>query len=96
MQEPSSQENMTPGSNVEFGVTATGMNLSYVWHHQTSKHPLSSEKKIVGNHQILRINKVKSSDEGYYACTISNTIGVTVESNPAQLTTSMYLHHCDD
>ena len=86
MQEPSHQENVTPGNNVEFVVKATGKNLFYTWHHQTSKH--SSQKKVVGNNQTLNIDKVKSSDEGYYTCTISNPTGVTVESNPAQLTTS--------
>ena len=87
MQEPSSQENVTLGSSIEFIVKATGMNLSYTWHHQTSKH--TSGKKIVGNNQTLRIDKVESTDEGYYTCTISNPTGGTVETNPAQLTTGM-------
>ena len=89
MQQPSSQENVTPESNVEFVVKATGMNLSYTWYHQASEHALPSEKKVVGNNQTLHIDKVKSDDEGYYACTIGNPTGGTIESNPAQLTTSM-------
>ena len=89
MQEPSSQENVTPGENVQFVVKAAGMNLSYTWHHQVSRHP-PSQKKVVGNHCILCIDKVKSSDEGYYTCTVSNPTGGTIETNPAQLTTSMY------
>ena len=72
---------MTPGNNVQFVVKATGMNLSYTWHHQISK--------VVGNNQTLHIDKVKSGDEGYYTCTISNPTGGTVETNPAQLTTCM-------
>ena len=92
MQEPSSQENVTPGKNVQFVVEATGMNLSYTWYHQTSKH--TSGKKVVGNNQTLHIDKVKSDDEGYYTCTIRNPTGGTVETNSAQLTTGMLLHHC--
>ena len=44
---------------------------------------------IIGNTQILRIEKVESSNEGYYVCTISNPTGGTVETSPARLIMSM-------
>ena len=91
MQEPSSQESITPGENVQFVVKAAGMNLFYTWHHQTSKR--TSQKNVVGNDPTLYIDKVKPDDEGFYTCTISNTTGGTVETNPAQLTTST---HCQE
>ena len=68
------------------------MNLSYTWHHQTSKDASKvevGEDNPTRNNPTLRIDKVKSDDEGYYTCTISNPTGGTVETNPAQLTTSM-------
>ena len=40
---------------------------------------------IVGNTQILHINKVEPSDEGFYVCTICNSSGGTVETNPTEL-----------
>ena len=77
---------MTLGRNVDFVVEATGMNLSYTWHHQTSKD--ASKVEVGEDNPTLHIDKVKSDDEGYYTCTISNLTGGTVESHPAQLTTS--------
>ena len=85
--QPSHEEDVTPGENVQFVVEATGMNLSYTWHHQTSKD--TSKVKVGESNPTLHIDKVKSHDEGYYTCTISNPTGGTVETNPAQLTTSM-------
>ena len=85
--QPSNEEDVTPGENVQFVVEATGMNLSYTWHHQTAKD--ASKVKVGENNPTLRIDKVKSDDEGYYTCTISNPTGGTVETNPAQLATSM-------
>ena len=86
--QPSSEEDVTPGENVRFAVEAIGMKLSFSWHHHTSKQPLPSEKKLVGEEQTLHIKKVKSDDEGYYTCTISNPAG-HVETVPVRLTTSM-------
>ena len=83
-------DNVAPGSSAKFVVTANGKNLSYIWHRQTSKQLLpNDERVVVGNIQILCIDKVESKDEGYYVCTISNPTGGTVETNPARLTTSM-------
>ena len=51
---------------------------------------MPNEKRVVvGDTQILRIDKVEPSDEGCYVCTICNTTGGTVETNPAQLTASV-------
>ena len=43
---------------------------------------------IVGNTEILFIDKVEPSDEGYYVCRICNTTGGSVETVSAELTTS--------
>ena len=89
-EEPHSLENVAPGKPAEFVVKAIGKNLTYTWHRQSAKQLLPNDKRvIVGNAQILRIDKVKSSNEGYYVCTICNPTGGTVETNPVQLTTSM-------
>ena len=92
-EEPDSLENVTPGKPAEFVAKAIGKNLTYTWHHQTAKHLLPNDKRVfVGNTQILHIDKVESSDEGYYVCTICNPTGGSVETNPAQLTTGMPLY----
>ena len=47
---------------------------------------------IVGNTQILHINKVEPNDEGCYVCTICNSSGGTVETNPTELiSTQLYV-----
>ena len=90
MEEPKSLENLTPGQSAEFYVNATGTYLTYSWHRQTAKHPPSNEKTVsVGSTQTLYIDRVESSDDGYYVCTISNSTGGSVQTNPVQLTTSM-------
>ena len=92
-EEPKSLQNVTPGKLAEFVVKAIGKNLTYTWHHQTAEQLLPNDKRVVvGNTQILRIDKVESSDEGYYVCTISNPTGGTVETKPAQLTTRTCKH----
>ena len=89
-EQPDSLENAVPGKPAEFVVKAIGKNLTYTWHRQTAKQLSPNEKRVVvGDTQILRIDEVEPSDEGYYVCTICNSTGGTVETNPAQLTTSM-------
>ena len=89
-EEPNSWENAIPGKPVEFVVKTIGNNLTYTWHRQPAKQLLPNDKRdVVGNDAILRIDKVGSSDEGYYSCTICNATGGSVETKPAQLTTSM-------
>ena len=86
---PESLENVVPGQPAEFVVKAIGKNLTYTWHRQTAKQLLPSDKRVpVGNTQILRIDNVELNDEGYYVCTICNPTGGSVETKPAQLTTS--------
>ena len=68
--------------------------IPYTWHHHTDKHPQPSERKGVGHNQTLCIKKVKSDNEGYSTCVISNPTGGTVETKPARLTISMILHCC--
>ena len=87
-EEPKSLPNVAPGKLAEFYAKATGMNLTYTWHHHTAKQPLPSDKRVVGNTQTLHIAKVEPVDEGYYVCTITNPTGGRVETNPIQLTTS--------
>ena len=90
---PGSLENTTPGKPAEFVAKAIGNKLSYTWHRQTAKHLLPNDERVfVGDTQILHIDKVKSSDEGFYVCTICNPTGGSVETNPAQLTTGMPLY----
>ena len=92
-EEPNSLENVSPGKSAEFVVKTTGNNLTYTWHRQPAKQLSPKDKReVVGNEAILHIDKLESSDEGYYVCTICNTSGCSVETNPAQLTTSTYLH----
>ena len=91
-EEPHSLENVILGKSAEFVVKVNGSHLTYAWYHQATKQLLPTEKRVsVGNTQILHIDKVESSNEGYYVCTISNPTGGSVETSPAQLqlTTSM-------
>ena len=89
-QQPSNLDNMTPGEDVEFVVEADGKDLSYKWHHTTA----GRTSEVGENNPTLHIHNVKSDDEGDYTCTISNPTGGTVKTNPARLTTSMSLYHC--
>ena len=89
-EEPDSLENAVPGKPVEFTAKAIGKDLTYTWYRQATKQLSKTDQRvIVGNPRILRIEKVESSNEGYYVCIISNPTGGTVETSPAQLTTSM-------
>ena len=89
-EEPNSLENVLPGKPAEFIVKTTGNNLTYSWHRQAAKQLSPNDKReVVGNDAFLRIDKVDPSDEGYYVCTICNATGGSVETKPAQLTTSM-------
>ena len=89
-EEPHSLENVAPGKPAEFVVKAIGKNLTYTWHRQTARQLLPNDKRVfVGNTQILHIDNVQSSYEGYYVCTICNPTGGSVQTNPVQLTTSM-------
>ena len=88
-EEPDSLDNVSPGKPAEFVVKTIGKNLTYTWHRQTAKQLLPNENRVVvGDTQILHIDKVEPSDEGYYVCTICNTTGGRVETNLVQLTTS--------
>ena len=93
IEQPGSLVNTAPGKTAEFVVNPIGQDLTYTWHRQTAKQLLLNEKNdkrvVVGDTQILRIDKVEPSDEGYYVCTICNTTGGSVETNPVQLSTSM-------
>ena len=92
-EEPNSLANVSPGKPAEFVVKNTGNNLTYTWHRQPAKQLSPNDKReVVGNDANLHIDKVESSDEGYYVCTICNTSGGSVETKPVQLTTSMYSH----
>ena len=94
-EEPNSLENASPGNPAEFVVKTIGNNLTYTWHRQPAKQLSPNDtREVVGNDAILRIDKVESSDEGYYICTICNATGGIVETKPAQLTTSMKLPIC--
>ena len=89
-EEPDSLENAVPGKPVEFAAKAIGKDLTYTWYRQATKQLSKTDQRvIVGNTRILRIEKVVSSNEGYYVCIISKPTGGTVETNPIQLTTSM-------
>ena len=92
-EEPSSLENVSPGKPAEFVVKTTGNNLAYTWHRKPAKQlPPNDKREVVGNDATLHLDKVESSDEGYYVCTICNISGGSVETKPVQLTTSTYLH----
>ena len=93
-EEPDRLENVAPGKTAEFVAKAVGKDLNYTWYRQGTKELLPNDKRvIVGNTLILRVEKVETSNEGYYVCIISNPTGGSVETSPAQLqlTTSMYL-----
>ena len=95
-EEPNNLKNVSPGKPVEFVVKITGSNLTYSWHRQPAKQLSPNDKReVVGNDANLHIEKVESSDEGYYVCTICNASGGSVETKPVQLTTSTYLHLCN-
>ena len=86
-------ENACQGNPADFVVKTSGNDLTYTWHRQPAKLLSPNDKRVVvGNDTFLRINKVESSDEGYYVCTIRNTSGGSVETKPVQLTTSTYSH----
>ena len=96
-EEPDDIANACPGKPADFVVKTSGNNLTYTWHRQTAKLLSPNDKTVVvGNDAFLRIEKVESSDEGYYVCTICNTSGGSVETKPVQLTTSTYLHLCNN
>lgn len=73
------------GTNVFFSVGATGSGtLSYQWRKNGS--PLADGGNISGaTTATLAVNNVQESDEGSYACDVSNSCGL-VTSNAATLT----------
>ena len=89
-EEPDSVENACPGKPANFVVKTSGNNLTYIWYRQPAKLLSSNDKRVVvGNDAFLHIDKVESSDEGYYVCSICNATGGSVDTKPAQLITSM-------
>ena len=90
-EEPDSLENATPGKPAKFVVKAVGKNLTYTWHRQTAEDLQPKDKRVfLGNYRVLHIDRVDSSDEGYYVCTVCNPTGGSVETKPARLTTSEF------
>ena len=82
---PVDLNNIVPGSDVSFSVTATGTEpLSYQW--QKDVVDLTDGGSITGAvTSTLTIADVMESDEGGYRCVVTNTAGMDT-SNTAVLT----------
>ena len=84
-------KNTCPGKPANFVVKISGNNLTYTWHRQPAKLLSPNDKRVVvGNNATLHIDKVESSDEGYYVCSICNASGGSVETKVVRLTASTY------
>ena len=70
-----------------FHVSATGTGtLTYQWH-RAGFGDLNDGGSISGSHSsMLSISNVTLSDAGSYSVTVTNRLGTTVESDPAELT----------
>jgi len=86
-QQPTS-ETVEAGANVSFQVSATGEEpIAYQW--------LKNGSDIGGaTANIYTINNVQKSDEGDYACSVSNMVN-TVASNTATLTVNVSFYTLD-
>ena len=90
--QPKSQKNVPQGKRAKFSVLADGSNLSYLWYHNDVPLVSNGRVKIIQHTDasILQIEDVQpSDDEGYYVCKISNPMGGSMKTEPAQLTTCM-------
>jgi hypothetical protein len=76
--QPNSQSNVVPGSNVQFTVTASGTQPSYQWRKTGSN--LAGQ-----NSSTLILTNVQESDAGNYDVVVSNSIS-SVTSDSASLT----------
>ena len=94
IQEPEPQLNVPPGSSISFCVEAKGTSLEYSWLYKSTPREDDHFSRLNGeNKPTLQISNVQPSNEGYYLCKISNSIGECVETNPIQLTLCKFLLH---
>lgn len=71
------------GTNVSYGIVATGTNLSYQWWFDDAG---AAAPVVVGAGSSLAVNAIDASDVGTYYCVVSSPCGATVTSNTATLT----------
>ena len=82
--QPTSQQNVVPGTTVMFTVVATGSDLTYQW--QRDGGNLTDDTKYSGTTTAtLTVMNVMEEDEGTFMCVVTNIVdGVT--SSAAELT----------
>ena len=84
MTDPTTQQNVIPGTNVTLTVQANGSDLTYQW--QRNGMNLTDGTKYSGSTTAsLSVMAVMREDEGNFTCVVTNAVD-SIPSNAAQLT----------
>ena len=90
--QPTSQQNVVPGTTVTFVVQATGGGLTYLW--KRNGETLGDDTKYSGTTTAnLTVMNVVEEDEGNFTCVVTNVVG-SVTSSAAELTVCKWLTVC--
>ena len=89
---PEKQRVVAPGTNVEFKIEATGVDLEFQWKKNRNTDLADDEKYCDTDTETLHIVEVEKGDKGRYRCCVSNHIGETF-SEEAVLTVSKLVIH---
>ena len=82
--QPTSQQNVVPGTTITFTIVANGSDLTYQW--QRNGETLTDGDKYSGTTTAtLTVMNVMEEDEGNFTCVVANAL-VSVTSSAAQLT----------
>ena len=81
--DPTSQQNVVPGTSIVFTVEAIGSDLTYQW--QWNKGNVTDGTNYNGTTMaILTVMNITEGDEGNFTCVVTNAVG-SVISNAAEL-----------
>ena len=90
--DPTTQQNVIPGTSIMFTVQANGSDLTYQW--QRNGLNLTDGAKYSGSTTAsLSVVAVMRDDEGNFTCVVTNAVD-SITSNAAELTLRTYLSRC--
>ena len=81
--DPTSQQNVVPGTSIMFTIEAIGSDLTYQWQWNTDN--LTDGTNYNGSTTAsLTVMNITEGDEGNFTCVVTNAVG-SVISNAAEL-----------